>query len=929
MKLQLTRGSFMLCLVLIGALGQASGAGRQQQIEADWQLQEAGRKPISPKDDALGAVDGVKDGKWAFHTGLDNPPWWQVDLGREQTLDRVLIFNRCDAADRCSRLLVLLSADGKDWRQAYQHDGSVFYGATDGKPLSVPLAAQKARFVRLQLPTQQFLHLDEVEVYGTEDPARNLALWQEADQSSLSTWSKATVRPGPQSEPVYHLEKVVERGRLLSADLRTRGVNTLACDRELDAVVLAASAPKAHRGTLWRRARWAVRRLALRNPLLDFDSLVFVKRAASSFSHMSDQYYGWWSRPGGGVCVLSGLKTDDPQVRCLTESFPVGSFLEPELSCDGKQILFAYCKYYPEVASIRDKQTKENLPEDSFYHVYQMNVDGSGLRQLTRGRYDDFSARYLPSGEIVFLSTRRGQFLQTGVGSAAATLTGTLPDSYVRCGGDPYRPVAVYTLHVMDAAGGKMRCISPFESFEWTPTVMRDGRILYARWDYVDRNNMPYMKLWSVNPDGTNPRAVYGNFTTDFHCAFEGRSVPNSEKILFTASGHHSITAGTLVLLDPQVACDGPEPLTRLTPEVSYPEVQGWPMTYYVSPFPLSEEYLLTAWSPVPIVSQGGTPAVNGPGLYLCDAFGNLELLYRDPDLGCLSPQPLRARPRPPVIASAVDWRRTDASFVLQDVYRGLTGIVRGTVKALRIVGMPPKTQPNMNTPNLGVTSDDPGKYVLGTVPVEADGSAYFKVPAGASFFFQALDEQGRAVQTMRSLTCAQPGQTLSCVGCHDARNTAPSSHRPVAVARGVSRVVPGPAGSWPLRYDRLVQPVLDRRCVSCHSPSAAESAATRFDLTASRSYANLISWGKPSLAEHVRKCYGAGRSVPGEGGAVSSSLLAKLQAGHHGVDLAADDRSRLITWMDTYAQTQGAFSPEQETQLLQLRADAANLLTK
>jgi len=925
----LTRWLLITCSIFACALCLAGAAEHSAQIEADWQLQESERHPITTREDALGAVDGVKDGKWAFHTGLDNPPWWQVDLGREQALDHALIFNRCDAADRCSHLLVLLSADGKDWRQVYQHDGTVFYGATDGKPLSVPLTGQKARFLRIQVPGQQFLHLDEVEVYGTQDPAKNLALWQDADQSSTSTWSKATVRPGPKSGPTYQLEKILERGRLLSVDLRGKGVDTRACDRELEAVARAANDPSADRSGLWRRARWAVRRLALRNPLLDFDSIVFVKRAPGSFSHMSDQYYGWWSRPGGGVCVLSGLKTDDPQVRCLTESFPTGSFLEPELSYDGKRVLFAYCKYYPTVASIADKQTKENLPEDSFYHVYEVNVDGTGLRQLTRGRYDDFSARYLPSGEIVFLSTRRGQFLQTGVASAAATLADTLPDSYVRCGGDPYRPVAVYTLHVMDASGGKMHCISPFESFEWTPTVMSDGRLLYSRWDYVDRNNMPYMKLWSVNPDGTNPRALYGNFTTDFHCAFEARSVPNSDKILFTASGHHSITAGTLVLLDPEIACDGLEPLTRLTPEVCYPEVQGWPMTYYVSPFPLSEQYLLTAWSPVPIISQGGTPAVNGPGLYLYDAFGNLELLYRDPDLGCLSPQPLRPRPRPPVIASAVDWPRTDASFVLQDVYRGLTGLARGTVKALRIVGMPPKTQPNMNTPNLGVTSDDPGKYVLGTVPVEADGSAYFQVPAGASFFFQALDEQGRAVQTMRSLTCAQPGQTLSCVGCHDPRNTAPPSHRPAAVARGVSRVAPGPDGSWPLRYDRLVQPVLDRRCISCHQPAGADSAAARYDLTAGRSYANLVSWGKPSLAEHVRKCYGAGRSIPGEGGAVSSSLLAKLQAGHHRVNLEADDLTRLVTWMDTYAQTQGAFGPEQEARLLQLRAETANLLTK
>lgn len=928
-KRQLGVWLLICCGMIASGHCRAQVLDRHKQVEADWLLQESERHPITTREDALGAVDGIKDGKWAFHTGLDNPPWWQVDLGRAYPLSRALIFNRCDAADRAAHLLILLSDDGKAWRQVYQHDGTVFYGATDGKPLQVSLTGQTARFLRVQLPAQQFLHLDEVEVYGTADPAKNLALWQDADQSSTSTWSKATVRPGQVSAPAYLLENVLRRGRLLAADLRANGVDTSACDRELEAVSKAADEPSADRPALWRRAHWAVRRLALRNPLLDFDSLVFVKRAPGSFSHMSDQYYGWWSRPGGGVCVLTGLKSDNPQVRCLTQSFPTGSFLEPDLSYDGKRVLFAYCKYYPEVSAISDKQTKSNLPEDAFYHVFEMNVDGTGLRQLTERRYDDFSARYLPSGEIVFLSTRRGQFLQTGVASAAATLTATLPDSYVRCGGDPYRPVAVYTLHVMDDAGGHMRCLSPFESFEWTPSVMNDGRILYSRWDYVDRNNMPYMKLWSVNPDGTNPRAVYGNFTTDFHSAFEGRSVPQSDKILFTASAHHSITAGTLVLLDPSAGCDGLEPLTRLTPEVCFPEVQGWPMTYYVTPYPLSERYFMTAWSYLPAISQGGSAAVNGDGLYLCDAFGNLELLYRDPDIGSMSPQPLRPRPRPPVIASAVDWQRTDAAFLLQDVYQGLTGIARGAIKTLRIVGMPPKTQPTMNAPNLGVTSDDPGKYVLGTVPVETDGSAYFRVPAGASFFFQALDDQGRALQTMRSLTCAQPGETLSCVGCHDPRNTAPPCRPATAVARGASVVRPGPEGSWPLRYDALVQPVLDRRCVSCHQPGGQSKKAASFDLTAGHSYANLTGWGHPSLAEHVRQCYGAGRSVPGNCEAQRSSVLAKLQSGHHGVTLQTDDLTRLNTWMDTYAQTQGAFSPEQEERLLKLRADAAGLLAK
>jgi mono/diheme cytochrome c family protein len=281
------------------------------------------------------------------------------------------------------------------------------------------------------------------------------------------------------------------------------------------------------------------------------------------------------------------------------------------------------------------------------------------------------------------------------------------------------------------------------------------------------------------------------------------------------------------------------------------------------------------------------------------------------------------------VVASSVDWRKPEGAFLLQDVYRGLTGIARGRVKALRVVGVPPKTQPAMNAPNLGVTSDDPGKYVLGTVPVAADGSAYFHAPAGANVFFQAVDAEGLAVQTMRTVTTVQPGQTLSCIGCHESRSTAPAMRRPQAVALKPSRITPAPEGSWPLRYDRLVQPVLDRRCAQCHQPQGANTQAAALDLSEVSSYDRLVTWGKPSMADHVRQGYYEGKSVPGNCEAQQSALLRMLRRGHHGVALEADDLERLVTWMDTYAQRQGAFSADQETRLTRLRDDYAGLLAE
>ncbi|MCP4594406.1 MAG: hypothetical protein GY842_27055, partial [bacterium] len=400
----------------------------------------------------------------------------------------------------------------------------------------------------------------------------------------------------------------------------------------------------------------------------------------------------------------------------------------------------------------------------------------------------------------------------------ATTLARTLPDSYVRCGGDNKRPCAVYTLHRMDANGRHIRPISAFETFEYTPSVANDGRILYTRWDYIDRFNGHFFSLWSANQDGANPQLVYGNYTVKPQAILEARSIPNSSKILFTAGAHHSITGGSLALLDVTKGNEGEAPLTRLTPEVPFPETEEWDDTYYANPYPLSEDFYLTGWSTRRLPPHAGSNQirdernpVNAMGIYLCDRFGNLELLYRDEKISSMYPIPVRPRRKPPTHPSEVDWDGDqEGSLLVQDIYQGLEGIAPGSIKRLRIVAVPPKTQPHMNQPCIGVSAEDPGKYVLGTVPVAPDGSAFFRIPSGVPVFFQALDEKGMALQTMRSLTYVLPNQRLSCIGCHESRNQAPpAGGMPLAAQRGPSKLTPGPAGSWPLRFDHLVQPVL------------------------------------------------------------------------------------------------------------------------
>ncbi len=916
-------------------------------VQADWLLQarldaeDHRAANVTTRDDAVGGCDGVTNSKWGFHTGEQENPWWQVDLGATLPLAQVRLWNRADNEDvakRAARFQILLSDDGRSWRQVYQHDGTVFYGyhMPDRSPLVIKLTNAAARFVRLQLPGKTFLHLDEVEVIRAGKWA-NVALNKPAEQSSVSQWSAAH-RVAKDLDWRQATAKVLERSagassaRTQRTATRGRGVRAPAVDAL--ARELAALPPEASAQPLYLRARALQREFALENPLLDFDAILFTKRVPGSFNHMSDQNYGWWSRPGGGIYLLRNFKSDAPTTECLTDAHfkEPGSFLRPALSYDAKKILFAWCKHYPALAKEKDKLNKANVPEDAFYHVFEMNLNGSGVRQLTHGKYDDFDGRYLADGRVVFLSTRRGQAVQVGKRSAAATLAQPdLPDCYVRCGGDASRPVAVYTLHTMNADGSDLTAISPFEMFEWEPSVAPDGTILYSRWDYIDRDNMPYMSLWSINPDGTNARLVYGNYTRAPHCTFEPRAIPGSHKIIFTASGHHSQTMGSLVLLDPTIGTEGEAPITRLTPGTPFPEIEGWPRAFYANPWPLSEQTHLVVWGMEESVSEGRHRPQNGMGLYLFNAAGGLELLYRDPEISSMYPIPVKPQAPPPALASTVNWDGPqEGKFLVSDVMRGLSTVKPGDIKALRVVALPAKTQPWMNQPVLGLTHDDPGKAVLGTVPVEADGSAYFRVPSGVALFFQALDADGRAVQTMRSATHVQPGQTLSCTGCHDSRkDTPPPARSPLASLRAASKITPGPEGSWPLRFDRLIQPVLDAQCVRCHHKDSPDAQAAKFDLAPARAYETLAAHGRPSLRDTVLAAYREGVSTEGRNPARLSSLLALLAApeGHHGVKLTRAELDRFTTWLDTYGQRQGHFSDEQEQRLIDLKRTMAAIL--
>ncbi len=909
-----------------------SSAISETQIESDWLNQARLRFAIASKEvsaaaDAAGGCDGVIDGKWGFHTANEKDPWWQVDLGESARLDRLVLYNRCDGgmAERNSHILVLMGETADRIEQVYQHNGEVFYGHTDGKPLVVSLGGRRARYVRLQLPATSYFHLDEVQVLQS-DSGKNIALGKPALQSSTSQWSAGP--PQTTLDWPTIVGTTLRRGAQLADELAGVEVDVAALRDVLGRVEsriqgFGRESAEQNWTTAYFEVRWAIREAILRHPLLDFDSILFVKRVPTQFPHLSDQHYGWWTRPGGGVFVLDGFKSLQPTTRCLTTDFLPGNFEGPDLEFNGRRLLVAYAKYYAEVAEIEDKVTKSNLPEDAFYHLYEIDLKGGDSRRITHGRYDDFDGRYLSDGRILFLSTRKGTFLQCSAENTARTLEADLPDSYVRCGGGNSRPVPVFTLHGMDADGRNMKPLSAFETFEYTPSVGSDGRILYCRWDYIDRFNGHFFSLWSSNQDGSNAQLVYGNYTRAPQATMEPREVPGSNKILFTGAAHHSITGGSLALLDRTRGTEGELPITRLTPEVPFPETEANVGHYYANPFPLSENLYLVSWSdrPLPphsrVMAEEGNPS-NAQGIYLLDRFGNLELLYRDPAISSMTPIPVRSRVRPPTQPSKVHYAGMNVGrFLLQDVYAGLTGVERGSIRRVRIIGVPPKVQPHMNVPALGVSHEETGKYVLGTVPVREDGSACFEVPSGVSVFFQALDEEGRAVQTMRSLTYVQAGEALSCVGCHENREQTPTAPiMPQALLEAPAGLTLGCEGSWPLRFDQMVQPVLDRLCTNCHSPGGE---APEYDLTGPKAHGALLGYADGDLQKLV---FEKDFSTAGESPSLKSKLLEYLATDdvHGKMPLSREDRERLYTWMDTYGHTQGSFSAEQEAELIRFK---------
>jgi hypothetical protein len=696
---------------------------------------------------------------------------------------------------------------------------------------------------------------------------------------------------------------------------------TLAALRQAGDALPSPGAAAARRdifAQVWRLQR----RIAFANPLLRFDRLLFATHHRATYDHMCDQYYGTTARPGGSLFVLEDPFGANPVPRDVLANATVargrlagqrlnqGSFISPDLSYEADRIAFAYVECAGDPGHLHHTDPERgHWDAGRCFHVFTARLDGSDLAQLTDGTWNDFDPCWLPNGRLAFISERRG--------------------GYLRCG----RVCPTYTLHDMAPDGTDLRALSIHETNEWHPSVTHDGRIIYTRWDYVDRFGCTAHMPWITTLDGRDSRALHGNFAPRNarpDMELDVRAIPGSHSYVATAAPHHGQAYGSLVRLDPRVPDDDAmAPVKRITPDVDFPESQGG-VEAYGTAWPLDEDFFLCVYDWAVASRKRGVEA--NYGIYLVDTFGNRVLVYRDPQISCLGPIPVQARPQPVVPAEAgVSVARgrpfgqavagdgpAEATVTVMNVYAGLKPWPEGTrITALRVLQVLPMTVPSGAPPHeIGLreaSSPDSvilARNVLGTVPVESDGSAHFRVPAYRELVLQAPDDRGLAVQSMRSAFYLQGGERLTCLGCHEPKSRAavPPAAIALATRREASRLTPEVEGSYPFSYPRLVQPVLDRNCVACHQRSPDKAPVLSREPVTRNWYASYNSLAPKYGFYDYRSPL---RTTPGQFGARASKLYALLSGGHHDLELPPEDLHRIALWLDCCSVFYGVYEKE------------------
>ncbi|MBQ9873916.1 MAG: SUMF1/EgtB/PvdO family nonheme iron enzyme [Thermoguttaceae bacterium] len=674
---------------------------------------------------------------------------------------------------------------------------------------------------------------------------------------------------------------------------------------------------------LYARTGWA-------NPILDFDKLIFVQRGASDLGLPQNYQSNCVLNPNAFDDSLNTLELPfvfdesdsektDAQIASDADVAPsISTLFKPDyptflgdidLHFDAEKAL----------VSATDRERRWNVFELDLNAALENKSTDEAMKVKLPNfpDADSYDACYLPDDSVIFTSTA----CYIGVPCVSGT-------------------TRVTNTYKLDASTNSIRRLTFDQEHNWCPTLTPDGRVMYLRWEYTDIPHVPGRLLFEMNPDGTNQRAFYASNSLWPVSMMYARPIPgSSSKFCCVVTGHHGVSRmGELVLFDVlqgrketqgavERICGSPKKVESRTDPKYHSTLWGdniadesWPK--YLHPFPLSEDYYLVA-------SQPDRDALWG--IYLVDRFDNMYLLAELENYACFEPIPWRETERPPVLRDRVDLSKTDASVYCADVYYGdgLKGVPRGTVKSLRLYSYS-YLYPNVGgaTSIIGVDGPWDVRQVLGTVPVNEDGSALFTVPANVPIAIQPLDENGQALQQMRSWFTAMPGEFLSCVGCHEDENSTSSAS---SVAFTSDRE-PSPIRPWngPMRgfsFDREVQPVLDHYCVACHDGKDRGWGVVPLDLRGGNiidGFVSALQMGEPrqrcgkfstsymNLAGFVRRP-GIESDYfllnPMEFAANTTELVQILSNGHYGLQMDADAWDRIITWIDMNAPYHGTWN--------------------
>ena len=626
------------------------------------------------------------------------------------------------------------------------------------------------------------------------------------------------------------------------------------------------------------------RAILLANPLLNGDKILTVRYQLGNRDRramapeLGTQSNNWSNQESArrkgfnaDIVELSNLR-DEVQIRTIYKPDNTSSIADLKLHWDGDRAMFT--------------QTMS----DNRWNVFEVKLNNGDCKKLIDNPEPDlefYDGTYLPDGRIIANSNIGYQGVPCVNGS------------------DPVGNMVLYT-----PQSKNLRRLTFDQDANWNPVIMNNGRVMYTRWEYTDLTHYYTRIVMNMNPDGTEQKALYGSGSMFPNSTFDVQPLPGyASAFVGIISGHHGVArSGRLILFDPAKARKGAAGMLQEIPHRNRPIVEEvkdrlvdgvWPQ--FIKPSPLNDTYFLVA---------AKLDKNDLWGIYLVDKFDNVTCLHKMEGEGYISPIAVRKTVTPPAIPDRVKLDDKQATVFIQDIYEGegLKGIPRGTVKSLRLHAYEyayVQTQSDHNWH--GIQSGWDIKRMLGTVPVEEDGSVIFKIPANTPVSIQPLDKDGVAVQWMRSWLTGQPGEIVSCVGCHEDQNQIVIPKRVIASQKAPHALTPPEGGTRSFTFDLEVQPILDRACIACHN---GEGKA--FDLRGGKKDGRGYGTSYLNLHPYVHRQGGEGDMVvlyPYEYHPNTSELVRLLKKGHYNVQLTDAEWRKIYNWIDYNAPDKGYFN--------------------